>query len=105
LVFLSRVYILRANAGFSSRRKGQLGSDMLEMFIGALVALLVFGLPLAIIALFITSTLERRTARAPESIKAMQPTPTSAFLSDYDKRRRIIYEPPFLDSARKSDPN
>ena len=76
------------------------------MIIGAFVALLVFGLPLAIIALFITSTLERMAARAPESIKAMQPTPTSAFLPHYgnDRRRRIIYGQPFLISARKSDP-
>jgi hypothetical protein len=71
------------------------------------VALLVFGLPLAIIALLITSTLERRAARAPESIEAMQPTPTSTFLPHYggDKRRRIIYGQPFLVSARKSNPN
>jgi hypothetical protein len=79
---------------------------MLEMIIGAFVALLVFGLPLAIIALFVASTLERRPASAPESIKALHPTPTSAFLPHYGdhKRRRIIYGSSSLVSARKSDP-
>ena len=40
------------------------------MVIGAFVALFFLGLPLAIIGLFVASTLDRRHARAPESFKA-----------------------------------
>jgi hypothetical protein len=39
---------------------------MLEMVSGALVALCFLGLPLAIIGLFIASTLDRRNARPPQ---------------------------------------
>jgi hypothetical protein len=48
------------------RKKREVGRSMLEMVSGALVALCFLGLPLAIIGLFIASTLDRRNARAPQ---------------------------------------
>jgi flagellar basal body-associated protein FliL len=65
---------------------------MLEMIIGGFVALFLLGLPLAIIALFIASTLERRPANA-EKAKPLQVLRTQPLVTNYDndKRRRIIY--------------
>ena len=63
------------------------------MVVGAFVALIVFGLPLAIIGLFIASTLDRRQGRFDEGFKA-SPEPTTSASSmrhDSNKRRRIIY--------------
>ena len=39
---------------------------MFAMFVGAVMALIVFGLPLAIIGLFFASILDRRNKRAAE---------------------------------------
>jgi hypothetical protein len=58
------------------------------MLIGAFVALFFLGLPLAIIGLFIASTLDRRNAIPPEGFKASMEASTS---HAGDKRRRIIY--------------
>jgi hypothetical protein len=63
------------------------------MVVGAFVALIIFGLPLAIIGLFIASTLDRRQGRFDEGFRA-SPEPTtsaSAMKHDSNKRRRIIY--------------
>ena len=66
---------------------------MLQMFVGAFVALVFFGLPLAIIGLFIASILDRRNAISAEVFKASRKPAVSATATDYgaDKRRRIIY--------------
>jgi hypothetical protein len=66
---------------------------VLDLVVGAFVALIVFGLPLAIIVLFIASTLDRRQGRFDEGFKA-SPEPTTSASSmrhDSNKRRRIIY--------------
>jgi hypothetical protein len=66
---------------------------MLEMVSGALVALCFLGLPLAIIGLFIASTLDRRNARAPQGFTASRQVSASASATKHadDKRRRVIY--------------
>ena len=66
---------------------------MLDMMVGAFVTLIVFGLPLAIIGLFIAGTLDRRQGRFDEAFKASaEPTTSaSAMKHDSNKRRRIIY--------------
>jgi hypothetical protein len=52
-----------------------------------------FGLPLAIIGLFIADTLDRQGAKAPAAdTTSQQPTPsTSAMSQEGDRRRRIVY--------------
>jgi hypothetical protein len=66
---------------------------MLDMVIGAFVALVFLGLPLAIIGLFIASTLDRRDARAPGGYAASREPAASAHATNHgsDYRRRIIY--------------
>jgi hypothetical protein len=64
---------------------------MLEMVSGALVALCFLGLPLAIIGLFIASTLDRRNARPPQGFTASREVSASATNHADDKRRRVIY--------------
>jgi hypothetical protein len=68
---------------------------MLEMIVGGFVALFLLGLPLAIIALFIASTLERRPANA-EKAKPLQVLAAKPLMTKYgnDKRRRILYGRP-----------
>jgi hypothetical protein len=68
---------------------------MLEMIVGGFVALFLLGLPLAIIALFVASTLERRPVNA-EKAKPLQVLRTQPLVTnhDNDKRRRIIYGRP-----------
>lgn len=61
------------------------------MVIGAFVALFFLGLPLAIIGLFIASTLDRRGAKPPEGIKKSHEALASAINHGSDRRRRIIY--------------
>jgi hypothetical protein len=62
---------------------------MLEMAVGAFVAVCFMGLPLAIIGLFIASTLDRRGTRPPEGYTvSREPSATN---NGGDKRRRIIY--------------
>ena len=66
---------------------------MLDMVVGAFVALIFIGLPLAIIGLFIASTLDRRHAKPPEGYTASREPAASvpAPNKGNDKRRRIIY--------------
>ena len=68
---------------------------MLEMIVGGFVALFLLGLPLAIIALFVASTLERRPVNA-EKAKPLQVLRTQPLVTnhDNDKRRRILYGRP-----------
>lgn len=61
------------------------------MVIGGVVAALFLGLPLAIIGLFIVSTLDRRHGKPP---KAASPEPAHVFPAadeGIDRRRRVIY--------------
>jgi hypothetical protein len=65
---------------------------VLNMVIGAFLALAFFGLPLAIIGLFIAGTLYRRGARPPEGFAASrEPSVSAPVMNHGDKRRRIIY--------------
>jgi hypothetical protein len=68
---------------------------MLEMIVGGFVALFLLGLPLAIIALFVASTLERRPVNA-EKAKPLKVLRTQPLVTnhDNDKRRRILYGRP-----------
>ena len=63
------------------------------MVVGAFVALIVFGLPLAIIGLFIAGILDRRNATSPDDFKASPEPAVSASATNHggDKRRRVIY--------------
>src|ERR1700740_926977 len=63
------------------------------MVIGAFVALVFLGLPLAIIGLFIASTLDRRHAKPPKGYTALRDPAPSAYATSQEgnKRRRIIY--------------
>jgi hypothetical protein len=72
-------------------RKSKSGGSVLNLVIGAFVALFFLGLPLAIIGLFIASTLDRRHARPPESFKASPEASATATNHAADRRRRIIY--------------
>jgi hypothetical protein len=66
---------------------------VLEMVVGAFVALIFIGLPLAIIGLFIASTLDRRHAKPPEGhTESREPAVSvSGTNQGNDKRRRVIY--------------
>jgi hypothetical protein len=68
------------------------------MVVGAFVALIFVGLPLAIIGLYIASTLDRRNARPPEGVTAAREPSDSATNHGGEKRRHIIY-------ARRRQPN
>jgi hypothetical protein len=74
-------------------RKAKSGGSVLDMVIGAFVALVFLGLPLAIIGLFIASTLDRRHAKPPEGYTALRKPAPSAYAASQEgnKRRRIIY--------------
>lgn len=63
------------------------------MIIGAFMALIFLGLPLAIIGLFIESTLDRRGGRAPAGFAESRESSASAFTGKPggDRRRRIVY--------------
>jgi hypothetical protein len=61
------------------------------MVVGGFVALFFLGLPLAIIGLYIASTLDRRNARPPEGVTAAREPSASATNHGGEKRRRIIY--------------
>jgi hypothetical protein len=63
---------------------------VLNMIIGAFMALIFLGLPLAIIGLFIASTLDRRGGRPPEHFVSSMGNPAAALVTN-DRRRRIIY--------------
>jgi hypothetical protein len=78
---------------------------MLNLVIGGVVALFFLGLPVAIIALFIVSSLEKWRANVPEGNGAMDVAPTPDPLADYrrDKRRRIVYGGHSVIAARLSD--
>ena len=64
---------------------------MLQMVVGAFVALIFVGLPLAIMGLYIASTLDRRNARPPEGVTAAREPSDSATNHGGEKRRHIIY--------------
>jgi hypothetical protein len=66
---------------------------VLNMIVGAFMALIFLGLPLAIIGLFIASTLDRRGGRPSASFVASQELSVSAPVANHggDRRRRIIY--------------
>jgi hypothetical protein len=69
---------------------------MIDMIVGAVVALFLLGLPLAIITLFVASTLEGRVANEVHA-EPLQVLPHALSFANYgkDKRRRIIYGRPF----------
>jgi hypothetical protein len=74
------------------REKRSRGCPVLEMKVGAFVALFFLGLPLAIIGLFIASTLDRRNSRPPEGFTASQEPAASTSAMDYaGDKRRIVY--------------
>ena len=66
---------------------------MLNFVIGGFVALFFLGLPLAIIALFVASFLEKRPSVAERGRRAVdaQPIPDRAADYRHDKRRRVVY--------------
>jgi hypothetical protein len=66
---------------------------MLNFVIGGFVALFFLGLPLAIIALFVASFLEKRPSVSERSRRAVdtQPIPDRAADYRHDKRRRVVY--------------
>jgi hypothetical protein len=66
---------------------------MLNFVIGGFVALFFLGLPLAIIALFVASYLEKRPNVSGRNRVAVGVPPTSDHAADdrYDRRRRIVY--------------
>jgi hypothetical protein len=66
---------------------------MLNFVIGGFVALVFLGLPLAIIALFVASFLEKRPSVSERNSVAVGVPPTPDHAADYrhDKRRRIVY--------------
>jgi hypothetical protein len=59
------------------------------MVLGAFVALFFLGLPLAIIGLFIASTLDRRSPRPREGFDASPELAPS--VASHGDRRRIVY--------------
>jgi hypothetical protein len=61
------------------------------MVIGGLVAALFLGLPLAIIGLFIMSTLDRRHAKPPDMASREPAHSLPAADEGSDRRRRVIY--------------
>jgi hypothetical protein len=66
---------------------------VLNMIVGAFLALAFFGLPLAIIGLFIAGTIDRRGAKAPEGyVSSLVTTPSASAMSqEVDRRRRVVY--------------
>ena len=64
---------------------------MLEMVVGAFLAVIFLGLPLAIIGLFVASTLDRRKARPSERFRASgEPAALASATNHGDDRRRVI---------------
>jgi hypothetical protein len=61
------------------------------MVVGAFMAFIFLGLPLAIIGLFIASTLDRRGGRPPNGFASSQEHLASTMNHGGDRRRRIIY--------------
>jgi hypothetical protein len=72
-------------------RTAKSGGAVLNMVVGAFMALIFLGLPLAIIGLFIASILDRRGGRPPESLASSPEHLASAASYRGDRRRRIIY--------------
>jgi hypothetical protein len=65
---------------------------VLNMVLGAFLALAFFGLPLAIIGLFIAGAIDRRGAKAPEGyVSSLGTTPSASAISQGRDRRRIVY--------------
>jgi hypothetical protein len=61
------------------------------MMIGGVVAALFLGLPLAIIGLFIASTLDRRHGKPPDVASREPSHVLPAADEGIDRRRRVIY--------------
>jgi hypothetical protein len=65
---------------------------VLNMVLGAFLALAFFGLPLAIIGLFIAGTIDRRGSKPPEGyVSSLGTTPSASAISQGRDRRRIVY--------------
>jgi hypothetical protein len=77
------------------------------MVLGAFLALIFLGLPLAIIGLFIASTLDRRAGRPPEDFAASRElsAPAPAITHGGDRRRRIIYGQYSVGTAASAERN
>jgi uncharacterized membrane protein len=93
VVLAETVFARQAAVWSAVERNAKSGGAVLNMVIGAFAALAFFGLPLAIIGLFIASTLDRRHARPPEGFAASRESSASASVTNHggDRRRRIIY--------------
>ncbi len=63
---------------------------MFNLVAGTILTLVFFGIQLAIIGLFITSILDRRTARSDQAIKTSSEAASSAFEVNGGKYRRVI---------------
>jgi hypothetical protein len=74
-------------------RKANSGVRVLSMVVGAFMALIFLGLPLAIIGLFTATTLDRRGGRPPAGLAESRESSASAFAGNHgsDRRRRIVY--------------
>jgi hypothetical protein len=79
------------------------GVAVLNMVVGAFVALLFLGLPLAIIGLFIASTLDRRNIRPPEGIAEAAEASSVGTGHAGDRRRRIVYGRSSLATAAPAE--
>jgi hypothetical protein len=93
-VVLAGTVFARQAADWSAvERNAKSGGAVLNMVIGAFMALAFFGLPLAIIGLFVASTLDGRNAKPPEGFAASREHSASASVTNHagDRRRRIIY--------------
>ena len=66
---------------------------MFNLVIGGFVALFFLGLPLAIIALFIAGSLEKKPRVSERHGHAVDAPPTADRAADYrrDMRRRVVY--------------
>jgi uncharacterized membrane protein len=92
-VLAATVFAQQAAVWGAVERNAKSGGAVLNMVVGAFMALAFFGLPLAIIGLFIASTLDRRQARPPEGFAVSHEPSASAFVTNHgsDRRRRIVY--------------
>ena len=63
----------------------------MSMVIGGVVAALFLGLPLAIIGLFVVSTLDRRQAKPPKVAPRAPAQVLPLADESIDRRRRVIY--------------
>lgn len=73
--------------------KANSGMRVLNMLVGAFMALIFVGLPLAIIGLFVASTLDRRGGRPPKGLAVSRELSAAGPVANHgsDRRRRVIY--------------